>query len=292
MYLVHFERWTSPGNHPFNGTANTPGEFLIKEEIFNGTARPLGAMMMPTMFRNQLAMGFNRRQTRRLSYLFAVAPKGTTARRPDFPLPPSEDDLPGFPETWTFLRETYDELLVILEGIFTKRNSLFSSWTIADAACFGQLNMNGLREAGFRSKISKTAPKTLAWMDEIESGSFQFPVQKGPDEDNGYEDLVPLMSLVLRIFPPIMKQNEVAYNQIMADPTKLKIFNEQGFDQGLSLYDGKVTGFRYRSVVKTFQVEVWRKLKSKWRDILTDSDRESLNHSFSGIREAMENEHE
>jgi len=63
---------------------------------------------------------------------------------------------------------------------------------------------------------------------------------------------VDLMSLAISVFPPIIKQNELAYEAVMKDPSLPKIFHEEAFNR--SLYEGKVEGFKFKSVVKTFQV--------------------------------------
>jgi hypothetical protein len=43
-----------------------------------------------------------------------------------------------------------------------------------------------------------------------------------------------------------------------------RLFNEAAFDRGLALYDGALLGQPFRSVVKTFQVRVWREVLAAW----------------------------
>ena len=59
-----------------------------------------------------------------------------------------------------------------------------------------------------------------------------------------------------------MRQNEVAYEA--ARERSETVFNEPAFDQGRALYDGELLGRPFRSVVKTFQVRVWREIKATW----------------------------
>ena len=43
-----------------------------------------------------------------------------------------------------------------------------------------------------------------------------------------------------------------------------RLFNEPAFDRGRALYEGVLLGHPFRSVVKTFQVRVWREIVGAW----------------------------
>ena len=59
-----------------------------------------------------------------------------------------------------------------------------------------------------------------------------------------------------------MEQNERAYDRCRA--TGQTRFNEAAFDRGEALYNGELLGHPFRSVVKTFQVKSWRRLKDRY----------------------------
>jgi hypothetical protein len=59
-----------------------------------------------------------------------------------------------------------------------------------------------------------------------------------------------------------MVQNEAAY--LAARAAGETLFNEPAFDRDRALYDGTLLGLPFRAVVKTFQVRVWRELRSAW----------------------------
>jgi hypothetical protein len=70
-----------------------------------------------------------------------------------------------------------------------------------------------------------------------------------------------------------MQQNFDAWRrQRAAGETR---FNEAAFDAGRALYDGTLAGHPFRSVAKTFQVQVWRSLCSEW-DALAAEERARL----------------
>jgi len=71
--------------------------------------------------------------------------------------------------------------------------------------------------------------------------------------------------VIARTFVPLMQQNERAYEEARARGET--VFNERAFDQRRALYDGTLLGLPFRSVVKTFQVRVWRELREAWRGL-------------------------
>jgi len=84
------------------------------------------------------------------------------------------------------------------------------------------------------------------------------------------EHLRPLLEIIGATFVPLMRSNEEAYRRHVAAGATL--FNEKAFDAGVSLYDGEMLGHPFRSVVKTFQVRVWRELMAQW-DALAEQGR-------------------
>jgi hypothetical protein len=84
---------------------------------------------------------------------------------------------------------------------------------------------------------------------------------------------VPLLEEIGTTFIPLMQQNEAAYEA--ARMSGAREFNERAFDRGVALYDGVLAGRPFRSVAKTFQVAVWRRLKTEWR-ALHDEDRSAF----------------
>lgn len=287
LYMVHFERWCNEGNN----VHETPGDFLIKKEIFSEKHRPNMARIVPSFVKDKLARFFDRRQIRRLAYLFAISDKNVRLPHPELPFPPSTVSHPEFPPTWEFLSKSYDEILRCCKEIFSKRDCLFGNkYTIADASVFGILNMNARQDVGTRKKMEKKALNLVLWLDKMDKsteisqnfGSFHL--------DSILSDLVPLVSIILRIFPPLMKQNEISYMKIMSEKNSPKIFNEIAFNQKKSLFRGKIESNDFVSVTKTFQVETWRKLKEKWNS-LNENQQNFLELNFTGISAAFtENE--
>ena len=76
-------------------------------------------------------------------------------------------------------------------------------------------------------------------------------------------DLDGLLAVIARTFVPLMQQNERAYDEAIARGETA--FNERAFNRCRALYDGTLLGQPFRSVVKTFQVRVWRDLRAAWQ---------------------------
>ncbi len=106
--------------------------------------------------------------------------------------------------------------------------------------------------------IRRRAPATFAWLQSIRArrhvGTSGAPRLE--------PDLAGLVAVIARTFVPLMQQNERAYEEARARGETL--FNERAFDRGRALYDGTLLGKPFRSVVKTFQVRVWRDLRAAW----------------------------
>ena len=143
-------------------------------------------------------------------------------------------------------------------------------FTLADASVYGQLGMN-LVDPQAIAAMELLAPNTFRWLCAIRDGR--------QSESEGRGDLAltsslkPLLSIITSTFVALMRQNEKAYEQAVASGETM--FNQAAFDRHRALYDGYLLGYPFRSVVKTFQVRVWRELKESWQ-ALDVQDRESL----------------
>ena len=249
LYLVHHNRWV------VSARDNDAGARLARE------MRPLLGPLARIVGR-----GFPARQVRRLPYLFSVAPADTSAY----------DDLParlrpparaGFPPTHELLERAFADLLAAVEPVLSARDFLFGEqFTLADASLYGQLGMNRT-DPSARARIARAAPATQAWIDRIAGGDFEHPSAGSLFPD---ATLSPLLAWICRTFVPLMQQNHDSWMRFCAAGETR--FNETAFAAGRALYDGTLLGQPFRSVVKTFQVRVWRDLRREW-DALGASDR-------------------
>jgi hypothetical protein len=118
-------------------------------------------------------------------------------------------------------------------------------------------------------EIRTRAPKTFAWLEAIRARRHvgtRGTLRLEPD-------LAGVVAVIARTFVPLMQQNARAYDEARARGETL--FNEPAFDRGRALYDGTLLGRPFRSVVKTFQVRVWRDVRAAW-NALTPDARETL----------------
>jgi hypothetical protein len=116
--------------------------------------------------------------------------------------------------------------------------------------------------------IEKRAPILWDWLQTIHGqGARGFADGEAPTRDH-IEALTPLLEEIVRIHVPLMEQNERAYERYKAKGQTR--FNESAFWRGESLYDGELLGRPFRSVVKTFQVKIWRDLKAHYSELRTD----------------------
>jgi hypothetical protein len=272
LYLVHHRRWVDEGNH--NPPDNRPGQTLAHKEVFKG--------QLPRFFSNRGAEFFNHRQTRRLAYLFSIAPPHQSPRAEGYPIPyccnsskqqpPSpHDEECCWPETWTLLNESWIKLLKALDPILKTRSTLFggSLLTSADFSMFGQLDMLARRDQASRKEMIQEAPNVVKWLDNIRETNAQSTTTT---TNNNYHDLYPFITEIRETFIPLMKQNKINYEKAIQNGCT--IFNEDGFwiqntagVKNKALYDGIIRQYPFRSVVKTFQVEVWNKLLVEYNSL-------------------------
>jgi glutathione S-transferase len=253
LYLVHHNRWV------VSARDNDAGARLA------GEMRPLLGPLAPFVGRF-----FPARQVRRLPYLFSVAPPDH-ARFGDLPVRLRPPARAGFPPTHELLQQAFSELLAALEGVLSRRPYLLGArFTLADASVYGQLGMNRT-DPSARAWIAREAPAAQAWIERIARGDFR---EHRPDGELFLDGvLAPLLSWICRTFVPLMRQNHDAWERHRAAGETR--FNEAAFDAGRALYDGTLLGQPFRSVVKTFQVRVWRDLRGEW-DALDASHRTRL----------------
>ncbi len=120
-------------------------------------------------------------------------------------------------------------------------------FTLADASAYGQLSMN-LTDAPAARQMEDLAPRTFRWLSDIRDGAHA----DATGELRLSPALEPLLRCIGDTFVPLMRHNERGYAEAKASGETL--FNEDGFDEGRSLYDGEMLGSPFRSVAKSFQV--------------------------------------
>ncbi len=259
LYMVHHYRWK------ISAKDNTAGRRLANE--MPNFAAP---------FRCWIDRFFSHRQIRRLPYLFSVAPQGyQIAGLAKKRQPPKHHQ---FPATHDLLEKSYLNILNALEGIFINRDFLLGErFTLADASLYGQLGMN-LTDPSAASWIQKTAPHVFAWLNRIHNGDFS---NHKPDGIIELDDLLkPLIDEIIRVFYPLMQQNEAAYEKYkLAGET---LFNEKAFWRHRAIYQGELDGQPFSSVAKSFQVKTWRVLRESWQE-LTQDDQKELTRLFPAI---------
>lgn len=252
LYLVHHNRWV------VSARDNDAGARLARE------MRPLLGPLAPVLGR-----AFPARQVRRLPYLFSVAPPG--APFGDLPRRLRPPGRPGFPPTHALLDEFFAGLLAALDPVLATSPFLLGErFTLADASVYGQLAMNRPDPSAAR-RIRAGAPAVSAWIERLAQGDFTGhraggALALGPRH-------APLLAWIATCFVPLMQQNHDAFEAHARRGERR--FNEAGFDAGSGLYDGTLAGRPFRSVVKTFQVRVWRDLRRAF-DALDAASRRRL----------------
>lgn len=235
LYCVHHHRWVVSRND------NTAGARLANE---------FRSLLLPPL-RPVLARSFSKRQTRRLPYLFSVAPED--ARWPDDgrPVPPMRT---GFAATHARLEHAWDELVdAATHALATRPYLLGEQFTLADAALYGQLGMN-LSDPSSERRLRERSPRLRAWLGDIAAG--RHAGSQGPL--SLHDDLRPPLSWVETCFVPLMKANAAAHARHSAQGQQR--WNEAAFNHDEALFDLDWRGGPARTVVKTFQLRVWRDL--------------------------------
>lgn len=243
LYVVHHQRWV------VSARDNDAGQRLAQE--FRRLVGPLQPLM---------ARHFSARQTRRLPYLFSVAPAGFhVAGMPERRQPPPRK---GFPPTHALLESAHTRLLDVLDALLATRPYVLGDrFTLADAALYGQLGMN-LSDPSTAQAMLARSPRLHRWLLALQQGRPQVAGVGALQID---EALRPLLAEIARIQLPLMQQNAAAYARSCRKGQRR--FNEAAFNAGESLYDGLLDGQPYRSVAKSFQARSWRDCCSRWADM-------------------------
>jgi len=250
LYMVHHMRWV--------GAARSTRMGII-------TAREFRSLLLPGMgglFSRRMC----RRQVARCPYLFSVAPEGFSAGVSPQRTPPARQD---FPPTHALLDDAWRGHLAATERVLSAQTYLLGErFTLADASAYGQLSMN-LADPEACDLMKQLAPLTHTWLCSIRDGNHI----GAAGELTLSGALRPLLGMIGETFLPLMVQNEQAYEAAFAQGETC--FNEAAFGRDQSLYNGQLLGYPFRSVVKTFQVRVWRELKRQWQS-LDEARREQL----------------
>lgn len=241
LYLAHHNRWVVAARD------NDAGARLARE------MRPLLGPLASVLGR-----AFPARQTRRLPYLFSVAPD--EAHLLDLPAQLRPPQRTGFPPTHALLDDAYALLVGALEPLLRRQPFLFGErFTLADASVYGQLEMNRT-DPSADARLKRVAPGVHGWVERIARGELsesRLDGQLALDAAHG-----PLFAWVAATFVPLMRQNHAAWERHRARGETR--FNEAAFNAGRALYEGELLGRPFRSVAKTFQVRVWRDLLEEW----------------------------
>lgn len=250
LYMVHHMRWVGSAR-------STPMGAVTARELRH---------ILPPGYESLMARRLYRRQAARCPYLFSVAPADYDAGVSRDRTAPA---IAGFPPTHALLEEAWRGYLFSMENILSAQPYLLGErFTLADASAYGQLGMN-LIDPEAIALLRKLAPRTYLWLCDIREHKHC----KEQGQLSLTPALRPLMRMITTTFIPLMQQNEIAYEQALASGEAL--FNEAAFEQRRALYGGELLGHPFRSVVKTFQVRVWRELKASWH-ALDAQDREAL----------------
>ena len=251
LYMVHHARWV------ISATTNDAGRRL---------AREFARVILPGAGAT-FARRFSARQVRRLPYLFSIA--DTDAPHNGLPTPLVPPGRPGFPPTHRLLMHAWEMYLDGVESVLRHQPYLLGErFTLADASVYGQLGMN-LKDPSAAEIMQRLAPTTYDWLGAIRDGAHV--------GSRGALTLSPrlrgLFDAIGNTFVPLMVQNDAAYETACAAGETL--FNETAFNRGRAIYAGTMLGCPFRSVVKTFQVRVWRELRGAW-NALDESARTQL----------------
>jgi glutathione S-transferase len=240
LYLVHHARWVT------SATTNDAGLRLAREF----------ARVMPPGGGTSFARRFAARQVRRLPYLFSVAPAGFAVAGMPAALTPTAPV--GFPPTHRLLAHAWEGYLAGVEAVIRNQPYLLGErFTLADASAYGELSMN-LKDPSAADIMQRLAPATYRWLCAIRDRAHVGSRGALALSSN----LRGLFDVIHRTFVPLMIQNAAAYESARAAGETL--FNEVAFDRRRAIYQGTLLGAPFRSVVKTFQVRVWRELEQAW----------------------------
>ena len=254
LYMTHHMRWKfSAGNNSAGKSLGNEFRHLLKFGL-----------------KNQMAKAFPARQVRRLPYLFSVAPQNYQVESLKRSLqPPAHED---FPPTHDLIEIAFNHLLAALENILKEQPYVLGPrFTLADASIYGQVGAHLLNDHTAADHIKSTAPKTYEWLSKIQQGNFSASDHEKTLKLN--DSITPLLAEINRVYIPLMKQNEKAYESFVKQG--ITEFNEAAFNKNSAIYSGAIDGIPFKSVAKTFQVKSWRIIKEKWNS-LSESNQQKV----------------
>jgi glutathione S-transferase len=246
LYLAHHNRWVR------SAATNDAGERLANEF----------RTLVPRFLSKGFARRFAARQVRRLPYLFSIAP--AEPERYDVPPNRRPPGRVGFPPTHDLLDSLFQRMLAVVEPVLRVQPFLLGErFSIADASLYGQVAMN-MSDPTTAATVQIRAPALARWVQHLR--------RTVADASTASHDIRPVIMPLLReigdVFVPLMQQNELAYATALRRGER--IFNEAAFERGRAFFDGELCGRPFRTVVKTFQVRVWRALKSEWAELAVE----------------------
>ncbi len=251
LYVVHHQRWK------VSAADNNAGQRLAHE--YRTLIGPLQGLM---------ARWFAARQTRRLPYLFSVAPEGSHI--PGLPPARQPPACRGFPATHALLEDAHRRVTDLLEVLVAERPFILGErFTLADAALYGQLGMN-LTDPSTARELQERTPCLHRWLTALHTGTPECGNNTAPLRID--EAVKPLLAEIGRIHLPLMQQNHAAHARYRDEGQRR--FNERALDAGEALYDGVLDGQPYRSVAKSFQAQTWRRCVARWRELSPSAQRD------------------
>jgi hypothetical protein len=198
--------------------------------------------LLPTFLKKPFANYFNTRQHSRLAYLFSTR------------------------ETKMLLEDSYQNILSTLEDLFQDQPFLLGNkFSLCDASLYGIISTN-IRNDEFTSQnIKNKYPRVYNWIINMFSSEVK---NKG-----GYyisNKLKPIFKEMFETLIPIMRKMETLY-----DPSSLNR-NETAFNNNQSLFKINIKNVECKTVVKTFQVYIWRKIKREWLTLNKEEQKEIM----------------
>jgi glutathione S-transferase len=241
MYLFYHSRWAIKEN---------------QEKSFSSGDKLSKKYMLPGFLKKCFTRYFNSRQKARLPYLFSI------------------------PSTHKLLEESYDIILFSLEKLLSKQPFLLGdSFTLCDASIYGLIGTNIIQDKFTSMRIKEKYPTVCQWILNI----YQDNIHQGNNDYMLSPLLIPLMNEIFETYVPLLKQMEMAYNKtetingylLSNGISRIAIYNQKAFDQKQSLFSVQIKNVKCTTVIKTFQISGWRKLKNEWKN-LTEIERDQI----------------
>ncbi len=263
IHLAHHLRWFH------SAKSNDAGQRLYTEF----SRFPLVSLL------KKFPIGFSQRQVRRLPYLFSMPPQNTQQNVPRYLTAPIKA---GWPETHTLLDQLWHDCIRSLDDIVRHQPYLLGdSFTISDASIYGMFGML-LDDPAAEQNMLKHTPALHKWLWKIKNNQHKDDMNESESNLRISDKLVNFLDIIMNTFVPLMKQNETAYSLYKSQGQTL--FNEEAWRKDQALFEGILMGHPFKTVTKTFTVQVWRDLKENWQS-LTVNQQASLMERINGLDE-------